>query len=164
MIYRYNVQDKRMMRKLINSKRFPEYPNIFLSNTCKVKVNGDDSLEKDEFIIQSKNTLLPKKIYLYGKKTRNDEEENNLYINYWLKVFFKTIERGNLYKWDFFKSESKMELTIGLPLKYRLQAFNYKKWDRKDVITFLSCLFNDELEEADYEQQDLFLLDNLQAA
>ena len=92
---------------------------------------------------------------MYGKKGRNDNA-NNLYLNYWLKVFLKTVERGNLYKNDFEKSNSKIELCIDLPFKFRYLAFNCNSWSRNNIIEFLSCLFDIYIEEAQYEQQDLF--------
>ena len=152
---KYNVSDKRMIKKLSNSKRFLKYPDMFLNTTCQVRVNGDDGLRQDEFIIRSKNKILPRKIYIYGKKSREKGEEDCLFLNYWMQIFFKTVENGYLYKHNFEKSNSKLELTIGLPLKYRLKAFGGKKWSRNDVILFLGCLFDSQLKEEEYEQQDL---------
>ncbi len=152
---KFNVQDKREIKKLSNSKRFQKYPTMFLSNTCVVRVNDDDYLLEDQFTIQSKYRILPRKIYLYGKKTRQTEE-NDIFLNYWLNVFFDTIEVGNLRKYDFPKSDSKLEMCIGLPLGYRMKAFKNRNWTRKKVMEFLACLFNSEIQEADYEQQDLF--------
>ena len=153
MIQEYDVKDKRAIKRLQNSKRFLEYPNMFLSNTCKVKVNADEYLVADEFTIYCKSRILPKKIYIYGKKTEQ-EEEDNLYLNYWMEVFLKTIENGKLCKYEFKKSNSKVELTIGIPLKLRLQAYSYRSWNRGNIIEFLSCLFNIPVEETEYEQQD----------
>lgn len=158
----YDVKDKRALKRLVNSKRFIEYPKIFLSNTCKVKVNADDWLRADEFTICSKTKILPKRIYIYGKKTQNHIEEDNLYLNYWMKVFFKTVEKGKLFKHDFEKSNSKLELTIGIPIKFRANAYKLNTWTRLNVIEFLSCLFNIPIEEAEYEQQDL--IEQLMAA
>lgn len=76
--------------------------------------------------------------------------------------FLKDSRKGNLCKYDFVKSDSKLELCIGLPLKYRLDAFKYARWTRENIIEFLSCLFDCDLEISDYEQQDL--LDNLSVA
>ena len=73
MIYKFNVQDKREIKKLTNSKRFSKYPSMFLRNTCEVRVNHDDGFEKDKFVLYSKTNNLPRKIYLYGKKTQIDE-------------------------------------------------------------------------------------------
>jgi len=160
MIQLYNVMDKRVAKKLEASKRFVKYPEMFLSSTCKVIVNKDDFLKEDEFILQSNLKILPRRIYLFGKKTTNNIQEDNIYLNYWMPVFLKTIEQGNLVKHDFEKSNSKLELTIGLPIKYRMNAFAYRNWERKDVKEFLCCLFNNELIEQDYEQQDFF--DNFQ--
>lgn len=161
MIYKYDVQNKRDVKKLYHSKRFPKYPDMFLSNTCQIRVNPDELLKQDEFVICSKSKILPKKIYLYGKKT-NHQEENNIYLNYWTDIFLKTVEKGSLYKYDFNKSDSKLEMCIGLPLKYRGAAFRYKTWTRENIIMFLNCLFDVEIEETNYEQQDLF--ENLMAA
>lgn len=153
MIY-FNVQDKRDLKKLASSKRFLRYPNMFLTNTCEVRVNKDDYLTESQFVIHSKKRILPRKIYLYGKKTGYGLE-NNLYLNYWLEVFLKTVENGILSKSDFSKSESKLELCIGLPVKYREKAFHYRNWTKDDVITFLNCLFDNQIEETKYFQQNL---------
>lgn len=161
MVYKYNVKDKREMKKLCNSKRFLKYPTMFLSKTCQVRVNNDDCLNADNFTICCKYMILPRRIFLYGKKTKPDEEDD-IFLNYWIGVFFETIEEGTLHKYDFKKSDSKLELCIGLPMKYRTKAFRYKSWTRENVIEFLSCLFNCEIQEADFEQQDLF--DNIIAA
>lgn len=158
---RYNIKDKHIKVKLLRSRRFTKYPEMFLSNTCTVKVNKDDYLFKDEFIIQCKNKLLPRKIYLYGKK-ENGPSSDNIYLNHWFPVFLHTIEEGYLVQSNFEKSNSPMELTIGLPIEYRMTAFNYLNWTKKSVIDFLSCLFNLEITEAEYEQQDL--LDTLLTA
>ena len=109
MIYKYDVQNKRDVKKLYHSKRFPKYPDMFLSNTCQIRVNPDELLKQDEFVICSKSKILPKKIYLYGKKT-NHQEENNIYLNYWTNIFLKTVEKGSLDKYDFNKSDSKLEM------------------------------------------------------
>ena len=156
MEYKFSVQDSKAIKRLIYSSRFPKYPDIFLNKTCKVRVNGDEGLMTDEFTIKSKYRILPRKIYLYGKKTSRSQEEDNLYLNYWLNIFLNTVESGNLCKADFAKSDSKIELTIGLPLKYRLEAFSHRRWSRKNIILFLSCLFDNDIEEVNYEQQDLF--------
>ncbi len=161
MVYKFNVQDKREVKKLINSKRFTKYPCMFLGNTCEVRVNPDECFNEDKFILYSKTNILPRKIYLYGKRTKRNEE-SDIYLNYWLDIFLKTVEKGNLCKYDFVKSDSKLELCIGLPLKYRLDAFKYARWTRENIIEFLSCLFDCDLEISDYEQQDL--LDNLSVA
>ena len=150
----YKVDNKRDIKRLKHSKRFIKYPNMFLGNVCKVRVNNDDYLRKDEFIIKSKYKILPRNILIYGKRDRYGT--SNLYLNYWLDIFLKTIEQGYLYKYDLKKTELKTELTIGLPLEFRYLAFNYTDWDRKRVIKFLSCLFDNEIIEEDYEQQDLF--------
>lgn len=150
----YRVNSKRDIKRLRFSKRFGKYPDMFLGNVCRVIVNKDNYLVEDEFIIKSKYKILPRNIFLYGKK--ENYGSNNLYLNYWLEIFLKTVEQGYLYKYDLQKSELKTELTIGLPLEFRYQAFDYTNWDRKKVIKFLSCLFDNELIEENYEQQDLF--------
>ena len=150
----YRVDSKRDIKRLRFSKRFCKYPDMFLGNVCRVIVNKDNYLVKDEFIIKSKYKILPRNIFLYGKK--ENYGSNNLYLNYWLEIFLKTVEQGYLYKYDLKKSELKTELAIGLPLEFRYQAFDYTNWDRKKVIKFLSCLFDNELIEENYEQQDLF--------
>lgn len=155
MEYKYDISDKRVIKRLSNSKRFSKYPDMFLNTTCQVRVNEDDGLWQEEFIIKSKNKILPRKLYIYGKKTQNTDEEDCLFLNYWMPIFFKTIENGFLYKHNFEKSNSKLELTIGLPYRYRPKAFRGRKWSKNDVIQFLGCLFDSELKEENYEQQDL---------
>ena len=152
---KYNVLDKHTKYKLSYSKRFTKYPDIFLSNTCTVKVNPDDCLLEDEFIIQTKNAVLPRKIYVYGKKGEGYGLEDNIYLNYWLPVFLKTIEKGYLVKNDFEKVTSNAELSIGLSSKYRKESFKYNSWTRNNIIDFLSCLFGIDLLEGNYQQQDL---------
>lgn len=151
---KYNVNDKHLKVKLLQSKRFTKYSDYFLSNTCTVRVNADDFFIGDEFVIQCKNKILPRRIYLYGKKNTSPVDDC-IYLNYWLPVFLNTVEEGYLVKNDFEKSNSSMELAIGLPLEYRKSAFNCTRWSRNSIIEFLSCLFNIELREADFEQQDL---------
>src|SRR5699024_9865453 len=99
---KYNMEDQKDIKKLDYSKRFLKYPDMFLVKSCEVKVNGDDFLKADSFIIYCKKKVLPRKIYLYGKKGKECDGDN-LYLNYWLKVFLKTVEKGNLYKQDFEK-------------------------------------------------------------
>lgn len=152
----YNVNDKKMMKLLSCSKRFQKYPSMFLNDTCKVIVNNDDYLSNDEFILKSKYKNLPRQMFIYGKKQGRNTDENFLYLNYWMEIFLKTIEKGILCKTDFNKSNSKLDLCIGIPLSYRASAFNYNNWQRKDIIDFLSCLFDCDLYEVNYEQQDLF--------
>ncbi len=158
MEYNYDVQDKRAIKRLKNSQRFQKYPSAFLSDTCQIKINGDDYLLEDEFTIKSKNCILPKQIYIFGKKNRRGLPEDNLYLNYWLEVFLKTVEQGILCKYDFEKSNSKAELTIGLTFEYREKAFNYRDWSRQNIIAFLECLFDCKLEETNFEQQDFLEL------
>ena len=38
MQYKFNVKDKRDLKKLEFSKRFIKYPDMFLSETCLVRV------------------------------------------------------------------------------------------------------------------------------
>lgn len=150
----YDVNDKKRIKMLYQSNRFPKYPDGCLSNFCRVKINQDDYLKEDEFTIYCKSKILPRKMYIYGKKRRQRMEDNNLYLNYWLEVFLKTIEYGKLSKADFEKSNSKVELTIGIPLDLRANAYKYNTWNRGNVIEFISCLFNMPVEETQYEQQD----------
>ena len=151
---KYNMEDQKDIKKLDYSKRFLKYPDMFLVKSCEVKVNVDYFLQADSFIIYCKKKVLPRKIYLYGKKGKECDGDN-LYLNYWLKVFLKTVEKGNLYKQDFEKSDSKIELCIGLPYKFRKDAFR-SVWTRKNIIEFLSCLFDTYIEEAEYKQEDFF--------
>lgn len=155
MIIRYNIEDEREIKKLTYSKRFTEYPNMFLSNICEVRVNPDDFLQENNFIIKCRSKILPRQILIYGKKTKNYPGDD-LYLNFWMNIFLKTIEKGYLQKYDFKKNKSKTELSIGLPLEFRRRAFNYKEWKKENIIDFLSCLFNTTLEEGEYKQQDLW--------
>ena len=155
MVLRYNVEDEREMKKLTFSKRFTKYPDMFLTNSCEVKVNADDFLQENSFIIKCNLKILPRKIFLYGKKNRNYIDDD-LFLNYWMDIFLKTVEKGYLHKYDFQKSSLKTELCIGLPLEFRRRAFDYKNWTKQSVIKFLSCLFDTTLEESEYDQQDLF--------
>ena len=153
--YKFNIEDQRDVIKLKNSKRFPKYPNEILSNICEVKVNGDEYLKEDEFLIKSKYNILPKKIFIYGKKsTRNSQSNDNLYTNYWLEIFLKTIEKGLLCKYDLNKNNSASTLEIGLTFDFRRYAFNHIVWTRDKIIKYLSCLFGNTLEEADFKQED----------
>lgn len=146
-----NILDR--LNMLDATGEFERYPNAMLRKTSIVKVNPDDFLIEDEFIIASPFCNLPKEIYLYGKNTR-DSYEDNIYFNYWMEVFLNTIEKGYLYHDKFDKSLSKYELTIGLPYEFRRSAYR-SFWSRKNVIDFLSCLFNIKLEEVNYKQEDL---------
>ncbi len=151
---KYNMEDLKDIKKLDYSKRFLKYPDMFLGKNCEVKINGDDFFRADSFIICCKKKVLPRRIYIYGKKGR-DYDSDNLYLNYWLKVFLRTVEKGNLFKQNFEKSDSKIELCIGLPYKFRRDAFR-RTWTRKNIIEFLSCLFDTYIEEAEYKQEDFF--------
>ncbi len=59
---------------------------------------------------------MPKQICIFGKRSNRRIPEENLYLNYWLEVFFENCRAGILCKYDFEKSNSKAELTIGLTL------------------------------------------------
>ena len=48
---KYNMEDQKDIKKLDYSKRFLKYPDMFLVKSCEVKVNGDDFLQADSFII-----------------------------------------------------------------------------------------------------------------
>ena len=157
----YNVNDINVKKRLEKSKVFKKYLDFFLSNTCKIRVNNDDFLTSDQFTILTKKRVLPRRIYLFGKKTESNKE-NNIYLNYWMDIFLKTIENGYLTKFEFKKSKLENELTIGVPLKFRQSAFNYSNWNRENIVSFLSCLFNTEIELVEYEQQDL--MDNFLVA
>lgn len=153
----FDVSDKKRIKMLYKSKRFLEYPKYYLSNVCTVRVNKDEYLFQDEFTIYCKSKILPRKVYIYGKKAvQNVIDDNNLYLNYWIEIFLKTIEKGNLYKKDFEKSNLKSELTIGIPYELRKCAYNHTCWTRANIIEFISCLFNMPVEEINYEQQDIF--------
>ena len=89
-----NVNTKyiyKRLNKLNESGEFRKYPSIFLRNICRVRVNADDYLIEDEFFISSPYMNLPREIYVYGKKLTKSNDENNIYINYWLDIFLKTI-------------------------------------------------------------------------
>lgn len=131
---------------------FKKYPAKLLRSSATVKVNPDDFLKKDEFIIVSPYCNLPRNIYIYGKNTA-DQYEDNIYLNYWMTIFLKTIENGFINQDVFSKCTSKAELTIGLPYEYRRRAYK-STWKRENIIEFLSCLFDVKLEQANYQQQD----------
>ena len=155
-----NVNTKiiyRKLKKLDESGEFRKYPSLFLKNSCRVRVNKDDYLKEDEFFISSPIINLPREIYVYGKKSKKNDE-NNIYINYWLEVFLRTIENGYLCPSQFKKSTNKYELAIGIPYNYRKMAFFENIWEKNDIIEFLSCLFGTKLREANYQQQDLLEL------
>ena len=92
MVLRYNVENEREMKKLTFSKRFTQYPNMFLTNSCEVKVNPDDFLQENSFIINCNLKILPRKIFLYGKKNGNYIDDD-LFLNYWMDIFLKTVEK-----------------------------------------------------------------------
>lgn len=156
-----NVNTKyiyKRLNKLNESGEFRKYPSIFLRNSCRVRVNKDDYLTEDEFFISSPYMNLPREIYLYGKKLTKSNDENNIYINYWLDIFLKTIEKGYICPKQFKKSTNHYELAIGIPFQYRRMAFSATRWSRSNIVEFLSCLFGTKLQEANYQQQDLLEL------
>ena len=156
-----NVNTKyiyKRLNKLNESGEFRKYPSIFLRNSCRVRVNKDDYLTEDEFFISSPYMNLPREIYLYGKKLTKSNDENNIYINYWLDIFLKTIEKGYICPKQFKKSTNHYELAIGIPFEYRRMAFSATRWTRSNIVEFLSCLFGTKLQEANYQQQDLLEL------
>lgn len=156
-----NVNTKtifKKLKKLDESGEFKKYPSIFLRNSSRVRVNSDDYLIEDEFFISSPFMNLPREIYVYGKKLTRGNDENNIYINYWLDVFPKTIENGYICPKQFKKSTNNYELTIGIPYQYRRMAFSATNWSRSNIVEFLSCLFGTKLQEANYQQQDLLEL------
>ena len=77
MEYQFNVQDRRAIKRLIYSNRFPKYPDMFLNTTSKVRVNGDEGLITDEFTIKSKYGILPRRIYI---KKLEVEKRKIIYI------------------------------------------------------------------------------------
>ena len=101
---------------------------------------------------------LPREIYVYGKKLTKSNDENNIYMNYWLEVFLRTIEKGYICPKQFKKSTNHYELAIGIPFQYRRMAFSATRWTRSNIVEFLSCLFGTKLQEANYQQQDLLEL------
>ena len=123
-------------------------------NALIVKVNGDDYLKQEEFMIRADFPILPRSIVIYGKKHKQGEnDKDNIYLNYWLEIFLKTIECGKMTNRLFKKSLSKNELAIGLPLTFRMNAFNCYTWGKEDIIKFLSCLFGIEIQESYFHQQ-----------
>ena len=156
-----NVNTKyiyKRLNKLNESGEFRKYPSIFLRNSCRVRVNADDYLIEDEFFISSPYMNLPREIYVYGKKLTKSNDENNIYMNYWLEVFLRTIEKGYICPKQFKKSTNHYELAIGIPFQYRRMAFSATRWTRSNIVEFLSCLFGTTLQEANYQQQDLLEL------
>ena len=156
-----NVNTKyiyKRLNKLNESGEFRKYPSIFLRNSCRVRVNADDYLIEDEFFISSPYMNLPREIYVYGKKLTKSNDENNIYMNYWLEVFLRTIEKGYICPKQLKKSTNHYELAIGIPFQYRRMAFSATRWTRSNIVEFLSCLFGTKLQEANYQQQDLLEL------
>lgn len=153
----YDVSKKSVIKRLYNaneSGNFKKYPDFLLGKTCLVKVNGDDYLKQEEFMIRADFPILPRSIVVYGKKHKPSEDDtDNIYLNYWLEIFLKTIECGKMHKRVFKKSKNKNELTIGLPLMFRLNAFNGTSWNKENIIKFLSCLFGIEIQESYFHQQ-----------
>lgn len=155
-----NINDRHITEKLKTlqeSGELKKYPTALLRNNCRVRINSDDYLKSDEFILISPYSNLPRDIYIYGKRTGSNSEDN-IYLNYWLDVFLKTIEKGQICPEQFKKSELKFELTLGISKEFRRRAYNYNTWTRNNIIEFLSCLFDTRLEEASYQQEDLLEL------
>lgn len=152
----YDVSKKNTIKRLYKadeSGTFNKYPDFLLGRTCLVKVNGDDYLKQEEFMIKADTPILPRSIILYGKKHKQGEDDtDNIYLNYWMEVFLKTIENGKIYKRLLNRKLNKNELTVGLPLMFRLNAFSCT-WTKEDVIKFLSCLFGMEIHESYFHQQ-----------
>lgn len=153
----YDVSKKNISKRLNKANEsgtFKKYPDILLDTTCLVRVNGDDYLNRDEFMIKTDFPILPRSIVLYGKKHKtNEDDTDNIYLNYWMEIFLKTIEHGKIQNRVFKRSANKNELSIGLPLMFRSNAFNSCNWSRENVIKFLSCLFGVEIRESYYYQQ-----------
>ena len=134
-----NVNTKyiyKRLNKLNESGEFRKYPSIFLRNSCRVRVNADDYLIEDEFFISSPYMNLPREIYVYGKKLTKSNDENNIYMNYWLEVFLRTIEKGYICPKQFKKSTNHYELAIGIPFQYRRMAFSATRWTRSNIVEF----------------------------
>lgn len=148
-----NIKNK--LEQLNIDGEFIKYPDIFKRNNCLVRVNGDDYLNTDEFLIVSSKFNLPRQIFLYGKKESN---ENIIYLNQWMDIFLDTIENGYISRSDFKKSYLKYELAIGIPYEFRRKAYNGNNWTKNNIIEFLSCLFDTRLEEINYQQQDILEL------
>lgn len=146
---------KSNLERLNREGEFLKYPDMFKRNSSLVRVNRDDYLVEDEFMIVSSKFNLPRQIYLYGKK---QSSEDVIYLNKWMDIFLNTIENGYIEKNDFSKSNLNYELAIGLPFDFRRKAFDGDTWSRYNVIDFLSCLFDTNLEEINYQQQDMLEL------
>lgn len=153
----FDVSKGNVLKRLNNANEsgsFIKYPDFLLGKTCLVKVNGDDYLKQEEFMIRADFPILPRSIMIYGKKHKPGEnDKDNIYLNYWLEIFLKTIECGKITNRLFKKSLSKNELAIGLPLTFRMNAFNCYTWGKEDIIKFLSCLFGIEIQESYFHQQ-----------
>lgn len=157
----FDVSNKKLLKRLKKSDemgKFKKYPDYLLDNTCIVKVNKDDYLLEDEFMISSDNYILPRCIRLYGKKhIQGKNDQDNIYFNYWLEIFTKTIEKGYIYKKDFNKS-TPTDLSIGLSMTFRMNSFHYSNWNRENVIKFLTCLFGTNIKESNYYQPNVLEL------
>lgn len=157
----FDVSNKNLMKRLIRANetgKFKEYPKYLMDNTCIVKVNKDDYLLEDEFMISSDDYILPRCIRIYGKKHKaGTNDQDNIYFNYWIETFTKTIQNGNICKNNFNKSMA-TDLAIGLTMTFRMDSFHYSNWNREKIIKFLTCLFGTNIKESNYYQPNVLEL------
>lgn len=157
----FDVSNKNLMKRLTKANetgRFKEYPKYLLDNTCIVKVNRDDYLTGDEFMIISDTYVLPRCIRIYGKKHKaGTNDQDNIYFNYWLEIFTKTIQSGYICKNNFNKSMP-TDLAIGLSMTFRMNSFQYSNWNKEKIIKFLGCLFGTNIKESNYYQPNVLEL------
>ena len=60
----YNVNDINVKKRLEKSKVFKKYPDFFLSNTCKIRVNNDDFLTGEYIYLVKKQNQIKKIIFI----------------------------------------------------------------------------------------------------
>lgn len=112
-------------------KRWPHE----LGHTAVVEVNPDDFMPPYfKFELTSSKPILPPHIVIYGKGGSLDDA---LYVNFWLPIFAKTVEKGGL---EYYQPErwSANVLCVGLPRQYRFMNINF---DPQRLIEFAIALF-----------------------
>lgn len=112
-------------------KRWPHE----LGHTAVVEVNPDDFMPPYfKFELTSSKPILPPHIVIYGKGNGLDDA---LYVNFWLPIFAKTVEKGGL---EYYQPErwGTDILCIGLPCEFRRVhiAYNIAR-----VMDFTTALF-----------------------
>ena len=121
-------------------RKYLKYPKVFLTDTCKVVVKGNQFLEQNSFTIKSNKRTLPRTIFLFAKE---NQDISILSTNFWCPIFLSTIEDGYL------KSDPDNEtvtMRIGLSNEY-LGMNKGNKWTKDKIIKFIECLFHVIIED-----------------